>query len=296
MRDASRQSRIDIVVPVRDGARDLPGLLEALARLRGLEPATRRIVVDNGSTDETARVLAGHPELTVLQATDWPSSYLARNRGWKDSDAEIIAFTDADCRPEPGWLEGLRTPFSDPRVAGVCGPIVPSEPDNPWEQLSEWAGLLDQSSFHARRPWAAAATANLAVRRSSLEKLGGFDESRTTGADFDLCWRLQKELGQKLVFAHRAIVAHRFRRSLHGVFGQGFRNGRAAAWLGGRFPESSGVSRRSSTRLLKHLEAWGSFLSFPIHPRRAALLAPWFLLARDAGLVLGRLSAPRGSA
>ena len=55
----------------------------------------------------------------------------ARNLGIRSSQAEIIAFTDADCVADPGWLAALVKPFINPDVVGVGGNILPYQHSNP---------------------------------------------------------------------------------------------------------------------------------------------------------------------
>ncbi|MEQ8763159.1 MAG: glycosyltransferase [Planctomycetota bacterium] len=283
----SRQKDISVVIPVRDGAALLPGLFTSLERLR--DSPREILIVDNGSRDATREVLREAPAgVRVLPAHERASSYYARNIGWRAAIGDVVAFTDADCRPTHEWLAGLRKPFEDPEVGAVSGPVVSEDPGDPWDRLADRDGLLDQAAFFQRRPWPAAATANLAVRRDVLGRLGGFLDDRATGADFELCWRLARDLGLRLALAPEATVRHRHRRSLAEVYRQALRNGRAAAWLGRAYPDCRASASDHAARLLRHLHAWGELVSYPIHRRREALIAPGFYLARDLGLLLGR--------
>ena len=79
-------------------------------------------VVDNGSTDSTADVVAGYP-VDLVREHDAVGSYPARNRGIAVARGAILAFTDADCVPVPEWLRMALTAFDDPKVHMVGGEI-----------------------------------------------------------------------------------------------------------------------------------------------------------------------------
>jgi GT2 family glycosyltransferase len=78
-----------------------------------------------------------------------------------------------------------------------------------------------------------AVTANLLVRRSAWEALGGFAEDSVSGADADFCWRLQ-DLGLELGLNLAARVEHEHRSTVRALLVQAHRDGRGAAWLAAR--------------------------------------------------------------
>ena len=97
--------RVSVVVPVRDRRDLLRDLLAALdvQTLRDFE----LIVVDDGSVDGSAElaestIVAGQPVRVLRQ--EGLGAVAARQRGAADSRGEVLAFTDSDCTPVPGWL------------------------------------------------------------------------------------------------------------------------------------------------------------------------------------------------
>ena len=95
-------SPVSVIVPARDAAATLGGTLDALAA-QELDDDLEVIVVDDGSGDATAAIAEAHPVATVVrQARAGPAA--ARNAGVAASRGALLAFTDADCRPQPGWL------------------------------------------------------------------------------------------------------------------------------------------------------------------------------------------------
>src|SRR5687768_800553 len=90
---------ITVIIPARDAARVLPRTLAALTG------AAEVVVVDNGSRDATAAVALGHGARVVRHPV--PSRPGARNAGAATASTDHLAFLDADCVPDPGWLEAL---------------------------------------------------------------------------------------------------------------------------------------------------------------------------------------------
>src|SRR5262249_58919523 len=84
--------------------------------------ALELIVVDNRSTDATRAVVAEYP-VRLLEEHHVQSSYAARNRGVAASHGDLLAFTDADCVPDPGWVRGLAGAFDDDQIGLAAGPI-----------------------------------------------------------------------------------------------------------------------------------------------------------------------------
>lgn len=123
----------------------------------------------------------------------------ARNNGAMLAQGEIIAFVDDDCLPDPEWLLNARKYFDDPDVVGVEGLIRSDHEDDPdWRPVTnvgfEGIGFM---------------TANLMVRSSAFQYLGGFDlqfDKPHFREDTDFGWRMQ-DLG-KVPYAHDVAVFH----------------------------------------------------------------------------------------
>jgi GT2 family glycosyltransferase len=131
----------------------------------------------------------------------------ARNRGWRQACAEIVAFTDDDTVPDRQWLErGLEAMRE--HVDAVSGRIVMPIPNEPTDYERDAQGL-ERSEF---------VTANCLVRKRVLERLGGFDENFRIAwrEDSDLHFRLM-QCGARLAHAPCAIVVHPVRPAPWGV-------------------------------------------------------------------------------
>ena len=230
---------ISVIVPIYNGEADVPALTKTLFAQTYPADRVEYLLVDNDSQDQTPDLLkvaiadanAHGQAATYLSETEIQSSYAARNHGIRVANGEILVFTDADCQPQPAWLEKLIIPFSDPVVGAVAGEIA-ALPGNNWlEQHAEQTNTLSQTHTLAHSFCPYGQTANLAVRRSVFEKIGLFRPYLTTGGDADLCWRLQREGGWDLRFAEQAIVRHRHRQTLAELRSQWRRYGKSNRYL-----------------------------------------------------------------
>jgi glycosyltransferase involved in cell wall biosynthesis len=200
---------VSVVVPVRDGASWLQACLDGIAAQREA-PTWELIVVDNGSRDGSADVAEDHPAVTTVVRESRPGSYAARNAGAAVGLGAVLAFTDADCVPDPGWL-GTAIRAMGIGADLVAGAVVPRPNPSPslWERYDR-ATYLDQSQYVE---WGFAATANLVVRRTVFDAVGPFDASLRSGGDIEFCRRATAG-GFRLVYEGGARVVHRPRTTL----------------------------------------------------------------------------------
>ncbi|HEV2396664.1 MAG TPA: glycosyltransferase [Candidatus Sulfotelmatobacter sp.] len=110
---------ISIIIPTFNGASRIGNCLDALLK-QTHNRDTEILVVNDGSTDETADVVARYPCVRLInQANAGPAA--ARNHGATEAKGAIILFTDDDCVPTPNWLSAMFEPFNEPEVIGVKG-------------------------------------------------------------------------------------------------------------------------------------------------------------------------------
>src|SRR5688500_9526522 len=96
---------VSVVVAAKDSAGHLPHLIEALREQTFPAEAAEFVIVDGGSSDDTRAVAEASGIFKVIAPDSHVGLPTARNLGARASRAPIIAFTDADCRPHPQWLE-----------------------------------------------------------------------------------------------------------------------------------------------------------------------------------------------
>jgi glycosyltransferase involved in cell wall biosynthesis len=185
---ADRPPALSVLVCTRNRAEKLARTLRSLVSL----DTTRRyevLVVDNKSTDGTGAIVED------LQSR-LPSGFLryvlehrvgsgaARDRGWREARADIVAFTDDDCYVAPDYVDRLLNVFdNEPQTSFLAGQIRLYDPEDRPVTID-----LRQAPV-AIAPYAfvhgtSVAAANLSFRRTALEMIGGFDPLLGAGTPF----------------------------------------------------------------------------------------------------------------
>ena len=205
--------KVSVVVPVFNGSTTITACVESLLEQTYPERLTEILFVNNNSTDDTEEILNRYRVRILHEKIQ--TSYAARNRGISAATGSIIALTDADCVAHPQWIERLIKPFLQPNVGAVRGIVKP---------LNE--GALIEEFIAKNNPLAAThsegmtvlLTANVAYRKDIICNLGLFDEKLFTAGDVDLGWRLQLNTDSEVILKHDAIVYHKNRNTLRGLF------------------------------------------------------------------------------
>ena len=245
----SNNHTYSIIVCTRNGASRISACLSAIGALAGGPYET--ILVDDGSTDETVKIVSNNfPHVRLFRI---PSSGLsaARNHGAAAATGEIFVYTDDDCVPDFEWIIRLDRAFKNPDIAAAGGPNLPPKASSFEEAIISSAPgapshiLLDDT--HAEH----LPGCNLAVRRDAFHNIGGFNPAfRTAGDDVDFCWRL-RDAGYELGFTPGAFVWHQRRSSIYGFLKQQVGYGLAERILLAIHP----------TRFTKHGDArWDGFV------------------------------------
>ena len=221
---------ITVVVCAYNEEQRIGDCLESLARLD--YPGLQVLVCDDGSTDRTLELAQGSP-FEVLALPHGGLS-AARNAGLAAAKGDIIAYLDADAACHREWPYHLALAFEVHGVVVAGGPNLPFpdtglveravalSPGNPVEVL-----VGDDRGEHVPG-------CNLAVRRSALQGIGGFDTAYTAaGDDVDVCWRLL-DLGGQVAFCPAAQVHHHRRDTVRRYLRQQSGYGRAERMLMGQ--------------------------------------------------------------
>ena len=205
---------VSVVVATYRRPRQLPALLAALAAQTMDRRRFEVVVVDDGSPDDTwpamADLAATTPvRLIGLRLDTNHGQGPARNAGVTRARADVLAFTDDDCVPVPGWLEALTSPLvgSGPgvMVQGVTRPPDGGAGMGPW----------DRALWVLRPSWLFE-TCNIAYHRRDFSSAGGFPgrgqvpstaTGKLVGEDAVLGWRVA-EGGARLLFEPEAMVHH----------------------------------------------------------------------------------------
>lgn len=222
-----------VIVPVRNRPEEIRACVASLYRIDFPPTEYEVIVVDNGSTDETARA-AMQSGARVISERE-PNRCLARNLGAKVARGRWLAFTDSDCEVDKGWLKEFAQ--AERRIVGgddaarvgiLAGAIRPGPARSTVEAYIAARKWIDQEKFlSSGRPHSPpfAATANLAIRADVFREVGEFDPKLSVaGEDADWCWRAA-ELGWGIQYVPDAAVIHHHRISTKNLMRQSFNYG-----------------------------------------------------------------------
>jgi GT2 family glycosyltransferase len=225
--------KISVVVCTFNGSKWLGQCLRATVEMN--YPDFEIVVVDDGSTDDSPEIAAQFP--VRLIRTENRGLGAARNVGWKAAGGQIVAYLDDDAFPDVNWLQFLERAFAASGRAAMGGPSLPvpedglvaacvaNAPGGPTHIL-----LTEEIAEHIPG-------CNMAIRRESLEAIGGFDERfHIAGDDVDICWRLQAR-GWMVGFSAAAVVWHHRRGSVAAYWKQQVNYGRAEAQLERKWPD-----------------------------------------------------------
>jgi GT2 family glycosyltransferase len=200
--------KVTVVCSTHGRSELLPRLVGALSAQTMPADDFEVVVVDDASPDDTSAVLerlaAGTPfALRILRHARNRGAAAGRNTGWRAAAADVVAFTDDDCVPGPGWLEAGVAAMDDHAGAFVVGRTEP-DPDEVHllaRPFSRSLAVVEPKFYE---------TCNVFYRRRDLEAVGGFDEQFRTGEDTDLGLRM-REAGRQPVWEPAALVRHRVR-------------------------------------------------------------------------------------
>ena len=280
-----------VAICTRDRTDDLARALPAvLAAARG-RPV---IVVDNRPSSEATRDLVARWPGVRYAREDRPGLNAARNRALEEADTEVVAFTDDDAVPEPGWLDALLAGFGHPMIGAVTGLTLPYELETPAQEWFQRYTPFGRGYFRHEfdplhcSPHSAGqigAGANMALRRDVVALAGGFDEAldagtpTRSGGDHEMFTRVL-ERGYRIVYEPAAVSRHRHRRSWEELRDtvHGYGVGVYAMW--------TGKILRGDISVLKQAFRWAIRLQTPALVR-ALLRRPG---APPLDLVLAELS------
>ncbi len=178
---------LSLVICTRNRSDRLQQCLDAVAAIRSVQP-WEVVVVDNGSTDDTALVVeeaaARFPVPLRLVPEPAPGVSRARNTGWQAASASVVAYTDDDCYPAEDYADVVLERFAaDPRLGVLGGAVLPYDPADAPVTYVAVRDVVALAPGGFVTP-GLLISANLAFRRAILEEIGGFDTVFGYGAGF----------------------------------------------------------------------------------------------------------------
>lgn len=197
---------VSVIIPTLNGARRIGRCLDALS-LQTRICTAEVLVVDDGSSDNLAEVVARYPQVRLIrQANAGPAA--ARNHGAAEAQGDILLFTDDDCVPAPTWLDAMLEPFRDAGVVGAKGVYCTNQ--------NSLIARFVQAEYEDRYHLMASNdhidfvdTYSAAFRRDRFLEIKGYDTSFPVACaeDIELSYRMSKR-GWAMKFVPAAIVTH----------------------------------------------------------------------------------------
>jgi GT2 family glycosyltransferase len=199
--------------------------LQCLRSVAASDPAPERFVlVDNGSTDSTRRLIekeyAGPVPLTAIWLPTNVGPAAARNIGAQNATTEFIAFLDNDTVVGSAWLKGaLETAAAFHADCVQCKLVLANDSrrlDSLGYLLGPFgfprhivrAGAIDLPEYQSPRLLFGVKSAGMVISRKAFETAGGFDAAFFIyGEETDLCWRVLRS-GGRIVLAPNSVVLH----------------------------------------------------------------------------------------
>jgi len=282
-----------VVIPTYNRSESLRRCLSAVIRQDGLEHEV--IVVDDGSTDDTAEMVRREfPQVRYIRREMNRGPAAARNRGIEVATGEVVAFTDDDCVVPSDWLRRLHDGFRrHPGVAGVGGY------QDPPEALIRTNAVARAEHLRRLRRWGARAareeagrdvpglgTNNVAYRRDVLLDVGGFDERFPVAAGEDVDLKLRVAQRGHLLLYLPLKVEHFREYTLRAQWRASVRRGIGAYYFEAKHARAPTVGR-ILLRLIKR-----TLLFFPHLLQMPGAVAGVIVLS-DVADALGQLRAAR---
>ncbi|MFG3287966.1 glycosyltransferase [Streptomyces sp. NPDC048179] len=195
---------VSVLVPAYNEAKCIENTVRSLSA--GEHPI-EILVVDDGSTDGTARIVEdlGLPDVRVIRQVN-AGKPAALNRGLLNARHDIVVMMDGDTVFEPATVRELVQPFGDPRVGAVAGNAKVGNRDSligAWQHIEYVMGFnLDRRMYDVLRCMPTIPGAVGAFRRGALEQVGGMSED-TLAEDTDITMAIHRH-GWRVVYAERA--------------------------------------------------------------------------------------------
>lgn len=215
MRETCNLPPVSIVVPAYNAQKTIGECLKALLALD--YPHKEVLVVNDGSTDETAKIINQFKDVKLINLRNGGAAR-ATNVGIMNSKYDVVVSVDSDAILERDWLNKVIPEFRDERVA-VVGGYPATANKSIWGRLM---GYEVESRFErAEKELDHLYTMNTAYRKQALLHAGCFNEEMKVGYDNDMSYRLKKA-GYKLVLLKNAVCRHYWRDDLRSYVKQQF--------------------------------------------------------------------------
>lgn len=206
-----RVPTISVVVPVLNSEKTIENCIKSLLNQDYPKGKYEIIIVDNRSSDNTSSIIQKYGKNLRFLKEQKRNSYYARNKGIVNAKGSIIAFIDSDCIADRNWLSYISKAFENKSLKIVGGKINSYVKNTPILEYCDIFYHPQELFLKSTTPFFA--TANMAVRKKDLDRVGAFNASLESGGDVELCSRLIKSK-REMCYEPKAIVNHLYPDSL----------------------------------------------------------------------------------
>ncbi|MER5949176.1 glycosyltransferase [Streptomyces sp. NPDC001904] len=214
---------VSVLVPAYNEAKCIENTVRSLMLS---EHPVEIIVIDDGSTDGTARIVENMrlPNVRVVRQHN-AGKPAALNRGLANARYDLVVMMDGDTVFEPATVRELVQPFGDPRVGAVAGNAKVGNRDSligAWQHIEYVMGFnLDRRMYDLLRCMPTIPGAVGAFRRSALDRIGGMSDD-TLAEDTDVTMALHRD-GWRVVYAEKARAWTEAPESVQQLWSQRYR-------------------------------------------------------------------------
>lgn len=227
--DSAEIPLVSVIIPCRGHARQLARCLRSLA---GQDFGSYEvIVVDSLAEPDIATLCRAYPFVRLIQRAEGMLAGAARNLGASQARGELLAFLDADCIAEPGWVRAMAlTLRSGARLVG--GAVLHGRPWHPIAVIDNQLQFSNQAPGRPSGREALVPSCNIGMRRADFEAVGGFPATRQpTGEDGLFCKAIAAAWPGATLFVPDARVRHFGREGLRQFWVHQYRFGYSRAVL-----------------------------------------------------------------
>lgn len=198
--------RVSVIIPALNEEKNIETTLRSI-KAQDYEGEIELIVADGNSTDKTVEISKSYGAKVVIEHTRTIAA--GRQAGAKISHGDLLLYTDADVWAEKAWVRQMVRAFDDPKVVAAYGVINPRNTSGLERLLLGGAARATAHLLNLVGTDYVSGN-NLAVRKTSFDKIGGFNITLITGEDTDIIQRARK-IG-KVVFVPEAKIDYSMRR------------------------------------------------------------------------------------
>jgi glycosyltransferase involved in cell wall biosynthesis len=245
-----RAHKLSIIVPVYNCEDTIEKCL--LSLINQTYENKEIIVVDDGSTDDTPKILqrmAEKYDIKIIRLPKNSGEGVARSEGIRHATGDIIFETEADAYYANDYIELCVEHLKNPKVGTVIGALHAWPEDSIWYRWWEAKRRITLFNYKVLGGWF--------FRKSDLEKIGYYRGDLKVGTDRELCLRLKRKLGLEWAYEPRALWYHRYPYSFKAILRKAFRNGFNVI----KFNKVIGIHRKMFLRSVAYVTLVASFLA-----------------------------------